>query len=129
MKDIKEEITITFEELEVMRLGELEGKEQSEIGEEMHISQPTVSRHRKSAYQKLAKALTEGIPIRISSPNDFFHCEGCGNTWSVPEDLGVEQFCSECGSNAFHFHETTINKKERKTQRKIKNENRIIIKR
>jgi len=116
MKDIKEEITITFEELEVMRLGELEGKKQSEIGEEMNISQPSVFRHRKSAYQKLAKALTEGIPIRISSPNDFFHCEECGNTWSVPEDTSSEQICSECGSQTFHFHEATIYEKNKKTE-------------
>ena len=114
MRDIKEEVTITFEELEVMRLGELEGKIQIEIGEEMNISQPTVFRHRKSAYQKLAKALTEGIPIRISSPDDFFHCDNCGNTWSVPEDLSSEQTCSECGSQAFHFHEATINEKKHK---------------
>ena len=118
MKDIEEEITITLEELEVMRLGELENKTQSEIGEEMHISQPTVFRHRKSAYRKLAKALTEGIPIRINSPNDFFHCDDCGNTWPVPEDLNTEQTCSNCGSDIYHLHAATL-------ERKVKNSEEV----
>ena len=112
MKDIKGEVAISLEELEVIRLCDLEGKNQSETGEEMNISQSTVFRHRKSAHHKIAEALIHGFAIRIANPADFFHCEDCGYTWPVPENLGVKITCEQCNSTKIHLHSHSENGKE-----------------
>ncbi len=104
MKDISGEVDITLEELETIRLTDLEGKKQIEVAEEMNISQSTVSRHLEEAHNKIAKALVLGFAIRISNPSDFFHCDKCGHTWRFPEDRSKVRQCEYCDSTEFHAH-------------------------
>jgi predicted DNA-binding protein (UPF0251 family) len=56
-------ITLAQDELEALRLCDLERHTQEEAGIKMHISRGTVQRLLTSARQKAAKALSEGAAI------------------------------------------------------------------
>ena len=60
-----EEATLSFSELEAIRLCDLQGLSQEETAARMGISQPTLNRLLKTARQKIADALVNGKAIRI----------------------------------------------------------------
>jgi len=60
-----EEITITYDELEALRLKHLEDLEQKEAAKKMKISQPTFHRTIEQACRKIADALVNGKAIKI----------------------------------------------------------------
>jgi len=60
-----EEIDLKVDELEALRLCDLEDLEQKEAARKMKISQSTLSRILRSARKKIAKALIEGKAIKI----------------------------------------------------------------
>ena len=70
-----EEISLTVEELEAIRLKDLEKLEQELCAGKMQISRPTFHRILVSARNKLAQALVQGKAIRIEGGN--FHHSGC----------------------------------------------------
>ena len=63
------ESILTKEELEAIRLIDLEQISQGKAGEKMKISQPTLSRLLSSARKKLADALVNGKSIKIQGGN------------------------------------------------------------
>lgn len=63
-KDL-EEVTLTVDEYEALRLKDKKGLEQSECSESMNISQPTFHRLITSARKKLATAIVDGQAIKI----------------------------------------------------------------
>jgi predicted DNA-binding protein (UPF0251 family)/predicted Fe-Mo cluster-binding NifX family protein len=71
LRDI-EEIQLTVEELEAIRLKDLEGLEQGEGADKMNVSRPTFQRILSSARQKIAEALLNGKSIRIEGGNFEF---------------------------------------------------------
>ena len=62
MIDLKQ-ITLFHDELEVLRLCDLEGLVQEEAGQRMGVSRGTVQRLLASARQKTAQALVEGAAL------------------------------------------------------------------
>lgn len=60
-----EEVELQRDELEALRLHDVEGKDQRGAAEEMGISQPTLGRILNSAYKKIAQALVKGKAIKI----------------------------------------------------------------
>jgi len=64
-----EEIKITFEEAESLRLKDVEGLEQNECAKKMNISQPTFFRVLNSARKKVSDAIVNGKAIRIEGGN------------------------------------------------------------
>lgn len=58
-------IIIETAELEALRLVDLEGFSQEEAGEKMGVSRGTIWRLLQSARKKTARALTEGLPLKI----------------------------------------------------------------
>lgn len=60
-----EEIAVSVEEFEAVRLKDLEELEQGEAAEKMGISQPTFCRIVSSARKKIADAISNGKAIRI----------------------------------------------------------------
>jgi predicted DNA-binding protein (UPF0251 family) len=58
------------DELEALRLHDVDGLEQVPASEKMGISQPTFARILDSAYKKLAQALIQGKAIRIEQKNE-----------------------------------------------------------
>jgi len=61
----EEQVTLQIEELEAIRLSDLEQMEQNEAAEMMNISRGTFQRIIKSARQKVADALVNGKVIHI----------------------------------------------------------------
>ena len=60
-----EEVVVTLDELESLRLADLEGLYQEEAAARMKISRPTFSRLVESAHKKVAEALVEGKALRL----------------------------------------------------------------
>jgi predicted DNA-binding protein (UPF0251 family) len=64
-----EEIRLSIEEAEAIRLKDLEGLEQEQGAGKMNISRPTFQRVLASARTKIADALLHGKAIRIEGGN------------------------------------------------------------
>ena len=102
-----EEIILTVEEAEAIRLKDLEGLEQEEGAEKMNISRPTFQRVLASARQKIASALLNGKAIRIEGGNFevsplHLYCAS-NHEWEVPFQAvaeGAQQLCPICGAPA-----------------------------
>ena len=80
-----EEVCLSVEEAEAVRLKELEGLDQEQGAEKMNISRPTFQRVLASARKKMADALLNGKAIRIEGGNfevSSLRCKcvnGCDN--------------------------------------------------
>jgi len=100
-----QEIRISIEEAEAVRLKDLEGLEQEECAQKMNISRSTFARILLSARQKTADALLNGKAIRIEGGNyeltkRSFRC-GNGHEWEVPFEEMVKQppeLCPTCNT-------------------------------
>jgi predicted DNA-binding protein (UPF0251 family) len=64
-----EEVILTVDEFEAIRLKDLENFEQENCANKMNISQPTVHRLILSARKKIADAIVNGKAIRINGGN------------------------------------------------------------
>jgi len=60
-----EEVELNLDEMEALRLCELEELDQIEAAKQMKISQSTLQRLLSSAHKKIADALTNGKAIKI----------------------------------------------------------------
>lgn len=101
---IKGEIEITADELEAIRLADVEGLSQVEAAELMGISQPTFHRILKEARRKVGRALIEGLRIRVVGGDHImrrFRCFDCGYEWEEPFGTGRPEACPKCGSPNF----------------------------
>jgi predicted DNA-binding protein (UPF0251 family) len=108
MAELKEEV-LTVEEIEALRLKDLEGMEQDECAERMGISQSTFQRMLARARFKLAKGLVEARSIRIEGGNyelagNRLRCLECGMEWEgqgtgrAGDDKEVPPVsCPKCG--------------------------------
>ncbi len=99
-----EEVKITVDELEAIRLADLEEIDQKEAAKKMNISQPTLHRIVRSSRKKITDALANGKAIRIeggdysTSNISKFKCYTCGNSWEEPYSLVRIEECSKCSS-------------------------------
>jgi predicted DNA-binding protein (UPF0251 family) len=101
-----EEVCVSVEEAEAIRLKDLEGLDQEEGAQKMNVSRPTFQRVLSSARAKIADALLNGKAIRIEGGNfDMamrrFRCGHAGHEWEVPAEIvaaGPPQFCPTCRS-------------------------------
>lgn len=66
---VLEEVELTVEEFEAIRLSDGKGQQQILVARRMGVSQPTLHRLLSSARQKVAEALSEGKAIRINGGN------------------------------------------------------------
>lgn len=108
MADLQEEV-LTVEEMEALRLKDLEGLDQDSCAEKMGISQSTFQRMLAAARFKLVRGLVEGRAIRIEGGNyelagNRLRCLGCGKEWEagvVKADKEDEEApaltCPRCG--------------------------------
>ncbi len=60
-----QEVEIFPDELEALKLHDVDGLSQTEAAEKMGISQPTFARTINKAYRKISKALISGLAIRL----------------------------------------------------------------
>lgn len=100
---------LKLEELEAIRLKDLEGMEQEECASRMEVSRPTFQRILISAREKIADSLINGKSILIEGGNFTLNicpvkCSGCGKEWMESfENLDAikngEYVCPSCGSD------------------------------
>jgi predicted DNA-binding protein (UPF0251 family) len=96
-----DEVRLSVEEAEAIRLKDLEGLEQEEGAKKMNVSRPTFQRVLASARHKLADVLLNGKAIRIEGGNfemtrRRFRCHR-GHEWEVDTPVGVPpELCPVC---------------------------------
>lgn len=73
------EITLSLDEMESIRLVDLEHLSQAEAAEQMAISTPTLNRILTNAHEKIAAALWRGSAIKIEGGLVRISPPGCGH--------------------------------------------------
>lgn len=100
-----QEVCLSVEEAEAIRLKDLEKLEQEECAQRMNISRTTFARVLGPARQKIADALLSGKAIRIEGGNfemvvRRFRCIS-GHEWDVPFETMINtppQCCPACNT-------------------------------
>jgi predicted DNA-binding protein (UPF0251 family) len=99
--------TLLHEELEALRLADLEGRYQEEAAEQMGISRSTFQRVVTEARRKIAQALVEGTALHIEGGTFRvaavrWHCDDCRHNWEIEHGsgLGEPEVCPVCSSRA-----------------------------
>jgi len=100
-------VILLHEEMESLRLSDLEGCYQEEAAEEMGVSRSTFQRMLAEARRKVAQALVNGAALRVEG-GDFrveavrWRCADCGHKWDVAHGSGQGEpdICPVCGSRA-----------------------------
>ena len=98
-----QEVCLSVEEVEAIRLKDLEGLDQEECAQKMSVSRTTFARVLGSARQKIADALLGAKAIRIEGGNfemavRRFYCIN-GHQWDVPFEVMVTNpptLCPTC---------------------------------
>jgi len=96
-----DEICLSVEEVEALRLKDSDGLQQEECAEKMHVSRPTFHRVLESARGKIADALINGKAIRIEGGSFEmmrcrFRCGWDGHEWNVPKDEAIANDIGVC---------------------------------
>ena len=103
-------ITLLHEELEALRLTDLEGRYQEDAAEQMSVSRSTLQRIVAEARRKVAQALVEGAALHIEGgtfrvPAVRWQCDECGHRWEVEHGSGqgAPAHCPACDSHAIRL--------------------------
>lgn len=96
-----EEIIITLDELEALRLADYQGLYQEEAAELMGISRQTFGNIIANARKKVVEAILESKILRIEGgkveiDNLRFLCQGCGYEWY---SFDIPKVCPKCGNS------------------------------
>jgi predicted DNA-binding protein (UPF0251 family) len=103
-----EEVNLTVDEFEAIRLADLEGLYQEESARKMEISRQTFANIINSAHKKIAEAIVKVKAIKIEggvykmAEMRKFRCYDCKHEWDVPYGTGRPQNCPQCESKNIH---------------------------
>lgn len=104
-----EEVTLSVDEMEALRLADKENLSQADAGEKMGVSRATFGRIVQRARHLVAEALVAGKAIRveggsyqISCVARYFLCEQCNHQWTESCGTGRPEKCPGCGRGKFH---------------------------
>ena len=105
-----DEIVLTMDELEAIRLADLEECYQEAAAQQMEVSRQTFGNIVKSAHKKIAAALVQAKALKIEGGiikmrARTFQCDDCRQEWSVPFGTGRPNTCPQCNSSNFHRSE------------------------
>jgi predicted DNA-binding protein (UPF0251 family) len=94
-------VRLSLEELEAMRLKDLEELEQEDCARQMRISRPTFHRILESARKKVTDALINGKAIQIEGGSfelaqRLFRCGNDGHEWNVSFDTMARKLPLSC---------------------------------
>lgn len=101
MRDL-EQVVISVDELEALRLSDYLGLNQEDVAQEMNVSRPTVTRMLAKAHRAIAEALVFGKAIRIEGgeyqvARPHFVCQQCQHTWEeASETPNPQRLCPKC---------------------------------
>jgi predicted DNA-binding protein (UPF0251 family) len=103
-------ITLLHEELEALRLVDLEEHYQEEAAEQMNVSRSTLQRIVNEARYKVVQALTEGAALQIEGgtfrvATKSWQCNDCGHLWEIEHGSGGSRpaRCPKCESSAIRL--------------------------
>ena len=99
-----QEITLTMDELESLRLADMEGLYQQQAADRMGVSRQTFGRIVTEARAKVARVLVQGLALKIEggkisvAAQRRFQCLECEHEWSLSAGTGRPADCPECQS-------------------------------
>ena len=112
-------IILLHEELEALRLTDLEGRYQEDAAEQMGVSRSTLQRIVVEARRKVTQALVEGAALHIEGgtfrvPAVRWQCDECGQRWEVEHGSGqgTPARCPACDSAAIRLRRMRRGKKD-----------------
>ena len=100
-------VELRLDEIEALRLADLEGLYHEQAAERMGVSRPTFGRLVESARRKVADALLHSELLLfqgghvVMATMRTFECGECGGRFSVPRGTGRPTECPECHSGHF----------------------------
>ncbi len=104
-----EEVALTVDEREALRLADLDGLSHEESGRAMGVSRATFGRIIQKARQVVADALINGKAINVAGGSykmvgarRVFTCEGCNHSWEEPCGTGRPAACPSCNHEGLH---------------------------
>ena len=101
---VLEEVVLSFDEYEAIRLANLESLYQEQAAEQMGVSRQTFGRIIDSAHKKVAEALVKGRALKIEggavvvASAKMFRCCACQHAWDLPDATGQPVNCPSCKS-------------------------------
>jgi len=98
-----EQIQLTLDEFEALRLADYMGLMHAEAADEMEISRSTFTRLIEKARKKIADFLIQGKLLTIEGGsihfrNNIIHCQDCGHMFKINIDKAITE-CPACHSN------------------------------
>jgi predicted DNA-binding protein (UPF0251 family) len=106
-----EQVQLTVDELEALRLADFLGMSHEEAGKQMGVSRATFGRIVEQARKTVADALIHGKAISVDGGNyervdpradRVFLCDHCQGRWEEPPGTGRPKKCPSCGAQEFH---------------------------
>jgi len=103
-----DEVKLTIDEFEAIRLADVEGMEQEEASRRMKISRPTFGRIITKARRVIADAIVNGKALKIEggnivmAPKRKFRCSDCEHSWELAYGTGRPSNCPQCQSKNIH---------------------------
>jgi predicted DNA-binding protein (UPF0251 family) len=100
-------VILQIDEVEAIRLADLEELYQEDAAKKMHVSRQTFGNIIDSAHKKIADAIVNSKAIKIKGgevemDERQFVCYECKNEWSLPYGGGKPMECPKCGSKNIH---------------------------
>jgi predicted DNA-binding protein (UPF0251 family) len=101
-----EELILSVDELEALRLADLEGLYQDRAATRMGVSRATFARIVEGARHKVAETLVRGRALRIAGgPVAFvgerrFRCLDCHHEWTLGFGSGRPEACPTCAGHS-----------------------------
>ena len=101
-----EEVHLTLDEYEAIRLADLEGLYQEQAASRMSISRQTFGRIIEAAHRKVADVLVNGKVLKIEGgvvsikPEESVRCPRCRRAFSLPCGNRNETSCPHCREHA-----------------------------
>ncbi len=126
-----ETVELQLDELEALRLSDLEGLYHEEAASQMGVSRATFGRIIERARRKVADTLIngkmiviQGGNIRVSAMRNF-ECMDCGNRFQEPYGTGRPEECPSCGGeNIYRIaeeHDKELSNKRKSMECKLVN--------
>ncbi len=104
-----EEVALTVDEREAIRLSDLLGMSHEEAGRRMGVSRATFGRIIQRARRAVADALINGKAINVEGGNyklieqaRIFCCNSCDHQWEEASGTGRPTGCPMCGKKDFY---------------------------
>jgi predicted DNA-binding protein (UPF0251 family) len=104
-----EEVRLTVDEREAIRLSDLLGMSHEQAGRLMGVSRATFGRIIRCAHKAVADALINGKAINVEGGNyriaghpRIFHCANCDHEWEEPLGTGRPSGCPSCQESDFY---------------------------